>query len=191
MTQPFVTPPEESDLVASMIAYQGGDLAAFQRLHAILGDELRRYFAKAPRDRRAVDDLVQETFLEIHRSRRTYLPPLPVRPWVFGIARNVLARNRRAAPDVELATSLVHEEAALALTASAAHPADTLDVERALAGLPASAREPWLLHHVFGLSFQSIAQQLGISAMAARLRSSRATRALRTALHGQTGDTDE
>jgi DNA-directed RNA polymerase specialized sigma24 family protein len=59
---------------------------------------------------------------------------------------------------------------------------DTLDIENALTALPASTREPWLLHHVFGFSFDSIAARLGITVMAAKLRSSRATRALRLAL---------
>ncbi len=192
MTQPFVTAPEERELAASMIAYQGGDLAAFQRLHGILSEELHRYFARSPRERRAVHDLVQDTFLEIHRSRRTYLPPLPVRPWVFGIARNVLARSRRVSPGERLATSLdAHAGSVLAAPASTAHPGDELDVERALAGLPANAREPWLLHHAFGFTFQSIAERLGITVMAAKLRSSRATHALRSALRGHSGDSHE
>jgi DNA-directed RNA polymerase specialized sigma24 family protein len=60
--------------------------------------------------------------------------------------------------------------------------AEALDIENALTALPASTREPWLLHHVFGFSFDSIAARLGITVIAAKLRSSRATRALRLAL---------
>src|SRR5687768_6813757 len=85
----------EQQLIELMVAYQRGDLSAFERLHELLVDDVRRYFARACRDRRAVNDLVQDMFLEMHRSRRTYQPQLPVRPWAFGIARNVLARSRR------------------------------------------------------------------------------------------------
>jgi len=116
---------------------------------------------------------VQDLFLEIHRSRRTYTPPLPVRPWVFGIARNVLARSHRV-PRFEQGVTVE--------LAVPAENADAHDIESALTALPSSTREPWLLHHVFGFSFDSIAARLGITVMAAKLRSSRATRALRLAL---------
>src|SRR5262249_29558416 len=87
---------DEGALVALMIAYQAGDLAAFEQLYAALADDIRGYFARSYRGG-VVGDLAQEVFLELHRARRTYAPPLPVRPWVFGIARNVAARSRRAA----------------------------------------------------------------------------------------------
>jgi RNA polymerase sigma-70 factor, ECF subfamily len=173
-------PPDtsiEEELVRLMVAYQAGDLGAFEELYAALADDVRRYFARVHPG--AAGDLVQDMFLELHRSRRTYTPPLPVRPWVFGIARNVLARSRRAARQAQ--TSLDDGDA-LAAPARDAPSADALDLESALAGLPASTREPWVLHHAFGFSFHSIADRLGVTVMAAKLRSSRATRALRAAL---------
>src|SRR3954447_22301893 len=87
----------ECELTQLMVAYQAGDLAAFERLYAILAEEARLFFARTHRDRSVIHDLVQDLFLEIHRSRRSYAPSLPVRPWVFGIARHVSARFHRAA----------------------------------------------------------------------------------------------
>jgi DNA-directed RNA polymerase specialized sigma24 family protein len=58
----------------------------------------------------------------------------------------------------------------------------TVDVDKALERLPSGVREAWVLHHLRGLSFRSIAAQLGITVVAAKLRSSRATRALRDLL---------
>jgi len=162
-----------------MIAYQAGDLGAFERLYALLVGEATRYFSRAHRDRSVIHDLVQDLFLEIHRSRRTYTPPLPVKPWIFGIARNVSARNRRAFRLQPGESSEQSSDSALAVVPS---DADALDIENALTALPSSTREPWLLHHVFGFSFDSIAARLGITVVAAKLRSSRATRALRLAL---------
>ena len=127
----------------------------------------------------AAPDLVQDTFLEIHRSRRTYLPPLPVRPWVFGIARNVLGRHRRAAWRRGR-----HEEPPARPDGgrAGAAPRDLGDLSAALARLPAGRREAWVLHHVHGCSFQQIADRFRIGVGAAKLRSSRAMRALRAAL---------
>jgi RNA polymerase sigma factor (sigma-70 family) len=172
---------EECRLTQLMIAYQAGDPSAFERLYAILADEARRYFARTHRDRGVIHDLVQDLFLEIHRSRRTYAPPLPVRPWIFGIARNISARSHRAFQPNESHEQNADSELA-AVPASDAPPGEVLDIENALTALPVSTREPWLLHHVFGFSFDSIAARLGITVMAAKLRSSRATRALRLAL---------
>jgi RNA polymerase sigma-70 factor (ECF subfamily) len=184
MTGPSSTKQtEECRLAELMVAYQAGDLNAFKQLYAILAEEARRYFARIHRDRGVIHDLVQDLFLEIHRSRRTYAPPLPVRPWIFGIARNVAARSRRAArlqPNESLEQNTENELAGM--PAADLPPGESLDIENALTALPASTREPWLLHHLFGFSFDSIAERLGITVMAAKLRSSRATRALRLAL---------
>ena len=171
-----------------MIAYQSGELSAFEQLYVLLADEVRRYFSRAQGNRSVVPDLVQDTFLEMHRSRRTYTPPLPVRPWVFGIARNVSARSFRAA-QLRPPTQAMHADADLPFgtLANALPSVDVLDTERAIETLPSGVREPWLLHHAFGFSFESIAARLGITPMAAKLRSSRATKALRVALSVRRG----
>ena len=186
MDGPGLTDQEqELQLVKLMVAYQTGDLGAFEQLYGALARQLRQYFFNAERDRSVADDLVQDTFLEMHRSRRTYTPPLPVRPWMFGVARNVLARRRRAAHAYKRQEQLPEEDDLVPATQTSEAPvSDVIDIEHALAGLPASTREPWLLHHIFGFSFESIAARLGITAMAAKLRSSRATQALRSALSG-------
>jgi len=168
-----------------MIAYQRGDLGAFKQLYSMLVDDVRRHFERGHRDRVVAHDLVQDLFLELHRSRRTYTPPLPVRPWVFGIARKVSARSRRSAFHQPQVQALFDEAGELAASAPVSHAPspEALDIENAVSALPRSTRDPWLLHHVFGLSFQAIAARLEITVMAAKLRSSRATRALREALN--------
>src|SRR3954467_3905055 len=87
---------DEPRLVELMVAYQAGDAAAFAQLYSLLAAEVRRHFARSHLDPGLARDLVQDLFLEVHRSRRSYSPPLPVRPWIYGIARNVAARERRA-----------------------------------------------------------------------------------------------
>ncbi|HEY3566413.1 MAG TPA: RNA polymerase sigma factor [Thermoanaerobaculia bacterium] len=170
---------DDDELVHLLKAYQAGELAAFERLYAALAGELQRYFQGQKAEGAAAQDLVQDTFLEIHRSRHTYLPPLPVRPWVFGIARHVLGRHRKAA----WRRSRHEDRAEAAEAAAAPAPAlETRDLANALARLPASRREAWVLHHVHGLSFQQIADRFRIGVGAAKLRSSRAMRSLRAAL---------
>jgi RNA polymerase sigma-70 factor (ECF subfamily) len=176
---------EEARLIELMIAYQRGQLDAFEQLYEMLAAEVSRYFARRHAHRPAIADLVQETFLEVHRSRRTYTPPLPVRPWIFGIARNISARSRHAARFEQQMQPIEPDAEFIGPPAQEVSPAEVLDTHAAIERLPRGISEPWLLHHAFGFSFESIAARLGITPMAAKLRSSRATKALRLALSVQ------
>jgi DNA-directed RNA polymerase specialized sigma24 family protein len=80
-----------------MIRYQGGSLEAFQEIYAQLAPGVRRYLLLLAGGSEVADDLLQETFLQMHRSRAAYNPKYAVKPWVFGLARNVFLMNRRAA----------------------------------------------------------------------------------------------
>jgi RNA polymerase sigma-70 factor, ECF subfamily len=170
---------DEEQLRALMVRYQGGEADAFDALYAQLGPTLRRYLLALARDAQRADDLLQDTFLQIHRSRRTYNPARPVRPWAFAVARHVWlmdqrTRRRKAPPSIDLdavpelpvpaaAEGLVHQDA----------------LRRALAQVPPDRAEALLLHHVWGFDFEEIGKMLGIRAGAARVRASRAMTALR------------
>lgn len=70
---------------------------AFDGLYAALAGRIRGYLLSQCRDSALADDLLQETFMQTHRSRRTYQPGRPVTPWIFAIARHVYLMNRRSA----------------------------------------------------------------------------------------------
>src|SRR4029077_12574252 len=134
-------------LCTLMQGYLDGQLEAFDGLHAAFAGRLRGYLLSLCRDAGLADDLVQETFMQIHRSRRTYEPGRPVTPWVFAIARNVYLMNRRAAG------RRLPFEATLAVDRRAANvPHDGLrtivegaEVRRALRDVPADQRRALLL----------------------------------------------
>src|SRR4030095_5566681 len=71
-----------------MVEYQRGDVSAFERLYALLRGPLSRHLESSACGGVA-PDLVQATFLEMHRSRHTYRPPLPMTPGACVIARTV------------------------------------------------------------------------------------------------------
>jgi RNA polymerase sigma-70 factor (ECF subfamily) len=174
----------EDELEPLMTAYQAGSMAAFEELYARLAPPLLAYLTSLARDRRRAEDLLQETFLQIHRSRRAYRPGLPVRPWVFTIARHVWlmdrrARSRRPASDASLPE--------LAVPPAVAALADRDRLNRALHTIGADRREALLLHHVWGFSFAEVGQMLGIRADAAKLRSSRGMADLRRVLGDDRG----
>ena len=87
----------ERELCALMEGYLEGRIEAFDALHAASVGRLRGYLLSQCRDAALADDLLQDTFMQIHRSRRTYEPGRPVTPWVFAIARHVYLMKRRSA----------------------------------------------------------------------------------------------
>jgi len=178
----------DEGLLEAMVAYQGGDTEAFGTVYAALRGALTGYLRALARDAAVAEDLVQETFLQLHRARHTFQPPRPVKPWVYAIARNVFLMNRRAAfrrgrhetiadealPDIPVAPEIESF-------------GDRDSVRKALAGLPETRREPLVLHHVLGLSFKEVGAVLGISEGAAKVRAHRALTELREAM-GVAGD---
>jgi RNA polymerase sigma-70 factor (ECF subfamily) len=166
-----------------MAGYQAGDREAFERLHEELSRVLKRYLHSIVRDAGGVDDLVQDTFLQIHRARHTYDPSFPVTPWALAIARHVFlmdrrSRNRRRefarqpledTPEPSVAS---HEEPLIARSG----------IRHALGTLSHATREAVLLHHVCGLSFSDISRRLRVGSPALRCRASRGIARLREVL---------
>ena len=167
-----------------MTRYQGGSLEAFQEVYAQLAPGVRRYLLHLTEGSEIADDLLQETFLQMHRSRAAYNPEYAVRPWVFGLARNVFLMNRRAArrrPEV-------HEPREDGPEFRVLPEVDRLgsqdEIRKAIGSLRPDQAEAFLLHHEWGFGFEEIAGMLGITAAAARARASRGMADLRLALSG-------
>ncbi len=181
--------PAPERLAELMLAYQDGDLEAFEGLFGALSVPLRNYLTSLTRDRSRGEDLMQETFLQMHRSRHTYLPGRPVKPWAFGIARHVFlmdrrSRLRRARHEAPASDELPE----IPVAPLAELFPDREDLGSAVAGVAKDRREALLLRHVWGFSFREIGGMLGITERAAKLRSFRAMQDLRESM-GAMGDT--
>lgn len=174
--------PESVRVRALMASYQAGHIEAFDELYGLLAPTVRRYLSSLARDQSRADDLVQDTFFQLHRARHTYDPAYPLMPWVLAIARHCWlmdCRSARRRPTVPLDV-----DAHLPAARPDADPwADRLDVRGAVSALPSARRAAVLAHHVMGFSFKEIAGRLGVPEAAAKLRSSRGMRQLRTLLH--------
>lgn len=166
-----------------MISYQGGSLEAFQAIYAQLASAVRRYLFHLTGGSQIADDLLQETFLQMHRSRAAYNPAYAARPWVFGLARNVFLMNRRAARRWAQVHESREELPEFAVFPEADSFGSRDEIRRAISCLPADQAEALLLHHDWGFSFDEIAGMLGISPAAARARASRGMADLRAALN--------
>ena len=167
-----------------MREYQEGRFEAFDELYVSLAPVLRRSLLGQARDAAKADDLVQETFLQIHRARHTFDPAYPLMPWAMAIARHVWLMHLRTASRRPRETDDV-TEMEMPVRAEAASFADRTDVRRALGKVAASRRDAVIQHHLLGFSFKEIAERAGIAETAAKLRSSRGMAQLRALLKGR------
>ena len=173
----------ETELRELMARYQAGSMEAFEQLYGKLAPGLLGFLGSLTRDAGRSADLLQETFLRIHRSRHTYSPALPLRPWAFAIARHVYlmdtrARRRRGVHETPAEMELPE----LPVPPEVDALASRAELGRALGRLSTERREALMLHHLLGLSFREVAALLGIREGAAKLRASRGMADLRAAL---------
>ncbi|MEU6843583.1 RNA polymerase sigma factor [Streptomyces sp. NPDC046716] len=140
----------------------------------------------------AAEDLTAETFTTAFKQRHRYDPDRSgdARPWLFGIATNLVGRHRRAEARRFKALSRLpepvqHEEpvADRAVSRAGAHGLRR-ELAAALAALPARQRDVVLLVAWTDLSYEEAAEALGVPVGTIRSRLSRARSALREALGG-------
>jgi len=122
------------------------------------------------------DDAVAEVFLVAWR--RIDEVPADAKPWLLGVARRVLANQRRAAGRRASLMARTREDAAR----PAPEPPEAPSVLRALDRVSARDREILLLIAWDGLSIEEAAHALGCSRGAAKVRFHRAKRRLGQAI---------
>jgi RNA polymerase sigma factor (sigma-70 family) len=169
-----------------MTAYVAGDAAAFRTLFDRYSPLLMRAMLRELYVREEANDLVQQTFLQLHRARRDFDPTQRLKPWLFTIAMNLKRehfRRRKRRPERSLDVEPT-EPAVAARGAEQVEARRTL--ARALADLPPDQREVIELHWFDGLEFPEVATVVGASVSAVKVRAHRGYVRLRQTL-GETG----
>lgn len=174
----------DQNLRQLMAAYQAGDFDAFESLYGSFAPALTRYLTSLAGERDLAADLVQETFLRIHRARRSYDPRHPFEPWAFAIARHVYLMDRRArARRARREASTVPDAAPIA--SGHENNFGKRFVHQLMAGLSQERRDLLGLRFVLGLDFHEIGERLGLRPGTARVRLSRALAELRGQAEGK------
>lgn len=174
--------PEDSAL---MLRYAEGDVAAFDTLYRRHNDALFRYLLRLCRHRDSAEDIFQEVWGKIIKSRERYRPTAKFTTFLYHLAHNCfidhIRRNKRHANPVDLEPD--------------AHP-DTGDepdllVERSLARrrleaalklLPDEQRDVFLLREEGDFSLDQIASITGTNRETAKSRLRYAVNKLRAAI---------
>jgi RNA polymerase sigma factor (sigma-70 family) len=158
-----------------------GQLGALGALYDRYQAPLRSFIGRATRDAHDVDDLLHATFLAAAKSAARYDGRSCCRPWLIGVAAQLLRQRRRAFGRFgELLAVL--KGAALPLTDPGSQLQARGDVERALARLSDAKRITLLMAEVEGLSCDEIADALSIPVGTVWTRLHAARRELRQVL---------
>ncbi|MEO5923823.1 MAG: RNA polymerase sigma factor [Bryobacteraceae bacterium] len=173
-------PRVASDLNLWMERYQRADPEAPAALVLTISPALLRFFRAQLATREQSEDLLQETWMRIHRVRHTYRPGEPVLPWVYAIARRVRVDGYRRVQRV------TRHETAVDVLPDQPQPVETkatsLSFSALVAGLPESQREVLTLLKVGGLSLEEVACATSSTVGAVKQKAHRAYESLRKLL---------
>jgi len=164
----------DADLLAR---YTKGDEAAFREIVTRYKNSLYSFLRQFLNRRDLVEDVFQETFLQLFSSKDSFDTTRPLRPWLFTIAANkakdALRKSQRTAaiPIGTIADSddLSFGDVLNALTSDSRIPSDNLErtetalrVEQVIANMPENLREILILAYFNKFSYKQMAGILSI-----------------------------
>jgi RNA polymerase sigma factor (sigma-70 family) len=183
--------PEPDD--AAIIERSVRDPEAFAALYDRHAAALHRYVARRL-GQGVADDVVADTFLTAFRKRARYDPNAArdARPWLYGIAANLIGKHTRSEVRMLRAYARTGADPVLTQQETAADDAFSRvegaagqrDLARALATLAKGDRDVLLMIAWADLSYAEVAAALGIPVGTVRSRLNRARTRIRAALGG-------
>jgi RNA polymerase sigma-70 factor (ECF subfamily) len=155
-----------------MLAYAAGDAAAFDSLYGKHRGGVYRYLLRHCGNAGIADELFQDVWMSLIRSRTGYAPTAKFTTWLYRIAHNRLIDHWRASGQIEIVATGAANDDDDPLAAVPAARSDEPAVRaasreigarlaRALAALPPPQRDAFLLHQEGGLTLDEIAQLSG------------------------------
>jgi RNA polymerase sigma-70 factor (ECF subfamily) len=166
--------PSDAELLAS---YGKGDEAAFREIVSRYKNGLYAFLRQFLNRQDLVEDVFQETLLQLFTSRESFDDSRPLRPWLFTIAankaRDALRKWQRTAA-IPIGTLGEPEDSSFddmlnTITADTTMPYEELEknetalqVERIIANMPDNLREILILAYFNKFSYKQMAQILSI-----------------------------
>lgn len=185
--------------VQLMLALQQGDLSAFDQLFRKHISGVVRFATRFVRSQARAEELAQDVFLRLFKTRATYTPKARFKTWLFRMVHNACLSELRSGDHrrrTDLAGGGADPAAAIeaALPPVASAESAWLDSEAiehlrlAVASLPEQQRAALLLARSEGLSYEEVATTLGCSVSAVKSLIHRATVTLGVRLSDARGE---
>ena len=170
---------------ALMLRYKEGDVAAFEILYRRHNDSLYRYLLRRGLNHDAAEDVFQDVWSKIIKSRSNYRPTAKFTTFLYRVAHNCfidhIRRNKRhlaeSSTDPDLSANPTDEPDLIAEKSLARNRLDA-----ALLTLPDEQRDVFLLHEEAGLTLDIIAHVTGVNRETAKSRLRYAMNKLRSIL---------
>jgi RNA polymerase sigma-70 factor (ECF subfamily) len=179
---------------ALMLAFQGGDEAAFRALFEKYGRAMVAFCHHFVRNTARAEELAQDVFLKLYRSADRYRPTARFKTYLYRVAANHCLNEmrrgeyavRRGEDHAETGSGPTDPDSLAAATATPEEAVLGSALERAvgelLGRLPDKQRAAFVLGRLEGMSYGEIADVLGTSVAAVKSLVHRATVAAAAAL---------
>ena len=162
-----------------MLRYCDGDAAAFDSLYQRHKGRLFRYLLRQSGNRALAEELFQDIWMNVIRSRETYTVQAKFATYLYRVAHNRVVDHYRAT-NARVALSFEHDDCpAMDSVADERYPdaVDALAAKRdagrlleLIGRLPDAQREAFLLQQEGEMTVQEIAQATGVSRETAKSR---------------------
>ncbi len=165
--------PDDTDELL-MIRYKDGDAGAFESLYQRHKGPLYRFIRRQCADTAAADELFQDVWMNLIRSRARYRVQAKFTTFLYRVAHNRLVDFYRYSAKHSLADTGVELDAFAGSSGDAATRVDTerryQELRRRILALPSEQREAFLLREEGGLSVAEIAAATGVRHETAKSR---------------------
>lgn len=155
---------------------QQGDVAAFESLYRSHVAAVHALCRRLAGDERQARELVQDVFVRAWERLTTFAGQSSLSTWLHRVAVNVYLEQLRSTK--RDAARLIDADEDVVGSLPEPGSDARMDLETALARLPAGARTVFVLHDVHGYTHEEIALMTGTAAATARVQLWRARRAL-------------
>jgi len=160
-----------------LVSFAAGDQAAFSIIVTRYKDGLYAFLKKFMNRQDLIEDVFQETFLQLFTSRESFDPARPLRPWLFTIAANkakdALRKQQRTAAisigAIANSDEMSFDDALNTITSDNVVPYDNLErdeiavlVRGVIADIPENLREILILAYFNKFSYKQMSQILSI-----------------------------
>jgi RNA polymerase sigma-70 factor (ECF subfamily) len=150
----------DSDLVERCRRREAGAFDELYRLHSTRVYNLACRFAGNQGDG---EDLLQEVFVQVFRKLDSFKGDSALGTWIYRLATNHCLDSVRSREGRSRQVTDQLDDASAAPAASRPMRAERIDLERAIARLPAGYRAAFVLHDVEGFEHHEVADLLGIA----------------------------
>jgi RNA polymerase sigma-70 factor (ECF subfamily) len=178
----------------AMGRYAQGHDDAFELVYDAVAPRLEAYLRRHVRETARVEDIVQQTFLQMHSARGTFVIGADVIPWAFAIARRLMidaGRKTRREERVDFTED--HDAHAKALASTVANSEEQVQERETRQRISAEyqrltepQRVAFDLVKLDGMSYSQAASVVGTTVTGIKLRLHRALLTLRAALCDET-----